>query len=122
MCIRDSWGGVAPPVIDNTLPTPEPPKPEPTDGLAVVIITSLGETAYVLTEAEDMGDYVDPAGAFVQCCWRAPRQDDVLPGHTEWFRTDADGDQDEVIVELGVPLDDSLTPANMGAYLSLIHI
>jgi hypothetical protein len=115
-----TWGGVAPPVIDNTLPTPEPPEPAPTDGMAVVIITSLGETAYVQSDAEDMGDYDDPAGAFLQHCWRAPRQDDVLPGLTVWFRTDADGGHGEVIVELGVPLVDTLVPANMGAYTAEI--
>src|SRR6188768_3472685 len=85
-----TWGGVAPPfidnilptappVIDNTLPTPEPPKPEPIgEGLAVVIRTPSGETDYEQVWAEDMGDYVDPEGQFTQHCYRAPRQDGTL--------------------------------------------
>jgi hypothetical protein len=114
-------------IIDNTLPTPEPPKPEPIgEGLVVVIRTSSGETDYEQAGAEDMGDYVEPADAFMpgdaiwQHCYRAPRQDVVLPGLTVWFRPDADGLRQEVIVELGVPLTSTLTPVNMGAYTAEI--
>ena len=109
-----TWGGVAPPLVDNVLP---PPEPEPEgEGLAVVIRAASGETVYEQAGAENMGDYVDPDGAFVQRCYRAPRQDDALPGLTVWFRPDADGSRQEVVVELGVPLVASLTPANLGAY------
>jgi len=105
---------VDPPPID---PEPEPePEPEPGEGLAVVIRHAFGETVYEEAGAENMGDYVDPEGAFVQRCFRAPRQDDVAPGLTVWFRPDADGGRREVIVELGVPLVAGLTPANLGAY------
>jgi hypothetical protein len=111
-----TWGGVAPPLVDNILPEPEP-EPEPEgEGLAVVIRAASGETVYEEAGAENMGDYVDPEGAFVQRCFRAPRQDDALPGLTVWFRPDADGSRQEVVVELGVPLVASLTPANLGAY------
>ena len=106
-------------IIDNTLPEPEPPEPEPEpegEGLAVVIRAASGETVYEEAGAENMGDYVDPEGAFVQRCFRAPRQDDALPGLTVWFRPDADGSRQEVVVELGVPLVAGLTPANLGAY------
>lgn len=91
-------------------------------GLCVSIVTpDRQEILYVQSDAENMGDYVDPAGAFVQHCYRAPRQDDALPGLTVWFRPDADGGRQEVIVELGVPLTDSLTPANMAAYTAEIR-
>src|SRR5678816_120387 len=111
-----TWGGVAPPLVDNILPEPEP-EPEPEgEGLAVVIRAASGETVYEEAGAENLGDYVDPEGAFVQQCYRAPRQDDALPGLTVWFRPDADGSRQEIIVELGVPLVDTLVPANMGAY------
>lgn len=115
------WGGVAPPVIDNTLPEPEPPEPELGVGLAI-LITMDGVEAWYAEDAtaDDLGDYVDPDGAFVQHCYRAPRQDDVLPGLTVWFRPDADGTRSEVVVELGVPLTDTLTPANLGAYTAEI--
>src|SRR6478735_2618947 len=84
----------APPggIIDNTLPEPEEPEPqpepepEPDEGLAVVIRAASGETVYEQAGAENLGDYVDPEGAFVQLCYRAPRQDDALPGLTVWFR------------------------------------
>src|SRR5678815_4866141 len=109
---------VTPPggIIDNTLPEPEEPEPEPGEGLAVVIRAASGETVYEEAGAENLGDYVDPEGAFVQHCYRAPRQDDALPGLTVWFRPDADGGRQEVVVELGVPLVAGLTPANLGAY------
>jgi hypothetical protein len=112
-------------IIDNTLPEPEPPiEPEPPEpepepegeGLAVVIRTASGETVYEEAGAENLGDYVDPEGAFVQRCYRAARQDDALPGLTVWFRPDADGSRQEVVVELGVPLVPGLTPANLGEY------
>src|SRR6187399_1636767 len=104
-------------IIDNTLPTPEPPKPEPIgEGLAVVIRAASGETVYEEAGAENLGDYVDPGGMFTQHCYRAPRQDDALPGLTVWFRPDADGSRQEVIFELGVPLVASLTPVNLGEY------
>src|SRR6187399_722623 len=64
-------------IIDNTLPEPEEPEPEPGEGLAVVIRHAFGETVYEQAGAENMGDYVDPEWAFVQHCFRAPRQDDV---------------------------------------------
>src|SRR6188768_757742 len=116
-----TWGGVAPPLVDHTLPEPEEPEPEPGEGgLAVVIRAASGETVYEEAGAENLGDYVDPDGAFVQHCYRAPRQDDALPGLTVWFRPDADGGRREVIVELGVPLVASLTPANLGAYTAEI--
>jgi hypothetical protein len=102
-------------IIDNTLPEPEEPEPEPGEGLAVVIRAASGETVYEEAGAENMGDYVDPDGAFVQHCYRAPRQDDALPGLTVWFRPDADGSRQEVVVELGVPLVARLPPANLGA-------
>ena len=115
-----TWGGVAPPLVDNTLPEPEEPEPEPGEGLAVVIRTPSGETDYEQVRAEDMGDYVDPEGQFTQHCYRAPRQDGTLPGLTVWFRPDADGGRQEIVVELGVPLVASLTPANLGAYTAEI--
>jgi len=114
-----TWGGVAPPLVDNVLPEPEEPEPEPEpegEGLAVVIRAASGETVYEEAGAENLGDYVDPDGAFVQRCFRAPRQDDALPGLTVWFRPDAEGGRQEIVVELGVPLVASLTPANLGAY------
>ncbi len=122
-----TWGGVAPPTVDNILPTappridhtlpePEEPEPKPGEGLAVVIRAASGETVYEQAGAENLGDYTDPEGAFVQRCYRAPRQDDALPGLTVWFRPDADGGRKEVVVELGVPLVDALVPANLGAY------
>ena len=108
-------------IIDNTLPEPEEPEPEPGDGgLAVLIATDGTETWYAQGMSENLGDYVDPDGAFVQRCYRAPRQDDVFPGLTVWFRPDADGGRREVVVELGVPLVASLTPANLGAYTAEI--
>jgi hypothetical protein len=105
---------VDPPPID---PEPEPePEPEPSEGLAVNIRAATGETLYTLEGSENLGDYVDPDGAFTQRCYRAPRQDAFFPGLTVWFRPDADGSRQEIVVELGVPLVASLTPANLGAY------
>jgi len=104
-------------IIDNTLPEPEEPEPAPGEGgLAVMIALDGVETWYAQETAENLGDYVDPEGVFVQHCYRAPRQDGTLPGLTVWFRPDADGSRQEVIFELGVPLVASLTPANLGAY------
>ncbi len=124
VAVLEQAAGTTPPIeigppggiIDNTLPEPEQPEPEPGEGLAVVIRAASGETVYEEAGAENLGDYVDPESAFVQRCYRAPRQDDALPGLTVWFRPDADGSRQEVIVELGVPLVASLTPANLGEY------
>lgn len=71
----------------------------------------------------DLGPYVDPQGAFVQGCIKTTCP--ALPAMTVFFRSDADGSRDEIVVELGAIAGTPPAPAApfgpaMGSYTATV--
>ena len=84
----------------GTDPTPpDPPNPPLTTGRACII--TIGSQAHSFTQeaGTDLGDYVDLEGRFTQHCIAS--RCDTLPDWTVFFRPDADGKREEVVVEFG---------------------
>jgi hypothetical protein len=89
------------------------PAMDPGEGPLSVTIEYQGDTyLYSDVDGTDLGDYIDPAGRFVQRCIRTTNQQLPL---TVFFRPDRDTHRAEVVFELG-RIRPKTPPANLDSY------
>jgi len=77
------------------------PEPEPGERTPLTVIIAYNGVTTTLQETDgtELGDYNDPAGAFVQRCIKIT--DSALPDFVVHVRPDRDGTREEVVFELG---------------------
>lgn len=104
-----------PPVIVPPPPPLPPPPPPPPAALSVSIALAGLVSVFDGSKGRDLGDYVGPG--FTQHCLMV--RDPVIP-LTVFFRSDADGKRDEIVVEWGDALKPQAAPWHLGPYTATI--
>lgn len=75
------------------------PVAAPATALTAAVTIGATTTVYNPTNGTNLGDYVDPDGAFTQHCVKVTNA--AVPDFTVFFRSDASGTRDEVVFEFG---------------------